>query len=40
MSPTGSGTTDDVERVTGHRARSFDDHVSSPTALATWAEAL
>ena len=36
----GSGTTDDIERVTGHPARSFDDYASSPTALATWADVI
>lgn len=33
----GASTTDDVARVTGHAARSFDDYVGGPTALATWA---
>ena len=36
----GSATTDDVERVTGHPARSFDDYASSPTVLATWADVI
>jgi uncharacterized protein YbjT (DUF2867 family) len=29
--------TDDVQRVTGHPPRSFDDYVRDPDALASWA---
>lgn len=32
----GAATTDDVERVTGHRPRSFDDYVAEEEALAAW----
>jgi uncharacterized protein YbjT (DUF2867 family) len=32
----GSTVTDDVERVSGHAARSFEDYLADPAVVATW----
>jgi uncharacterized protein YbjT (DUF2867 family) len=31
-----ASVTDDVERVTGHAPRTFDDYLADPAAVATW----
>jgi uncharacterized protein YbjT (DUF2867 family) len=31
-----AGVTDDVERVTGHAPRSFDDYLADPQVIAAW----
>ena len=33
-----AGLTDDVERVTGHPPRTFDDYVADPAVVAKWRE--